>query len=134
MTRGELPRFCREARAQLPFLATGELDGWGARVVRAHLRRCPGCAAERDRQDRLGAGLQALRDNPPEPPAELLDALLARTRRGGIRERAAGPARGAVSGARPALSVTFLTVGALASTGVGYAAWTLVRRVRGRGA
>jgi hypothetical protein len=44
-----------------------------------------------------------------------------------LRERAAVPARGAVSGARPALSVAFLTVGAAASTGVGYAAWRTAR-------
>ena len=37
------------------------------------------------------------------------------------------PARGAVSGARPAMSVAFLTVGAAASTGVGYGVYKGVR-------
>lgn len=127
------PRFCRETRAQLPFLVNGELTGWGARVVRGHLRRCDDCRAELARQEHLGGALAALRDSPPEPPPGLLDDLLARAQGRTLRERAAVPARGAVSGARPALSVAFLTVGAAASTGVGYAVyrgarWALARR------
>ncbi|MBV9098988.1 MAG: zf-HC2 domain-containing protein [Frankiaceae bacterium] len=127
------PKFCREARAQLPFLANGELTGWGARVVRAHLKRCEDCRAELARQEQLDSALASLRDAPPEPPSGLLDDLLARARGGSLRERAAVPARGAVSGARPAMSVAFLTVGAAASTGVGYglyrgARWALSRR------
>jgi anti-sigma factor RsiW len=127
------PRFCRETRAQLPFLVNGELTGWGARVVRAHLKRCDGCRAELARQERLDGALAALRDAPPQPPAGLLDDLLARADGRTLRERAAVPARGAVSGARPALSVAFLTVGAAASTGAGYAVyraarWALSRR------
>jgi hypothetical protein len=49
-----------------------------------------------------------------------------------VRERAAVPVRGAVSGARPGLSVAFLTVGAAASTGLGYGLWRGVRAVRRR--
>jgi hypothetical protein len=64
-----------------------------------------------------------MRESPPAPPPGLLDDLLRRARGGSLRERAAVPARGAVSGARPAMSVAFLTVGAAASTGIGYAAW-----------
>ena len=64
---------------------------------------------------------------PPQPPAGLLEDLLARAHDRGMRERAAVPARGDVSGARPALSVAFLTVGAAASTGVGYAAYKGIR-------
>jgi hypothetical protein len=129
------PRFCREAQAQLPFLDSGELSGWGARVVRAHVKRCPDCSAELARQGELRSALASLRDAPPSPPAGLLDDLLQRARGGGLRERAAVPARGAVSGARPALSLAFLTVGAAASTGVGYGAyraarWALHRRSR----
>jgi hypothetical protein len=41
-----LPRFCREARSQLPALAAGELSGWPFHVVRAHLRRCTDCSAD----------------------------------------------------------------------------------------
>ena len=118
---GDLPRFCRETQAQLPFLVSGEITGWPARVVRAHVKRCPDCRAELERQEQLSAAFASLRAAPPEPPRQLLDDLLARARGAGIRERAAVPARGAVSGARPALSVAFLTVGAAASTGVGYA-------------
>lgn len=126
-----LPRFCREARSQLPALAAGELTGWPARVVRAHLRRCAGCATEWERQQELSAQLRALRDQPAErPPEGLLDDLLAIGHRRGVRERAAAPTRGAVSGARPALSVAFLTVGAAASTGVGWAVWRGIRRLR----
>ena len=120
---GETPRFCREAQAQLPFLVSGELTGWGARVVRSHVKRCAECSAELARQEQLSSALASLRDSPPEPPPGLLDDLLRRARGGSLRERAAVPARGAVSGARPAMSVAFLTVGAAASTGIGYAAW-----------
>lgn len=127
-----LPRFCRETRSQLPALAAGELTGWPARVVRAHLRRCSGCGQQWQRQRDLSAGLRALRDRPGEtPPQGLLDDLLAIGRRRGVRERVAVPTRGAVSGARPALSIAFLTVGAAASTGVGWAMWRGVRRLRG---
>ena len=120
---GETPRFCREAQAQLPFLVSGELTGWGARVVRAHVKRCAVCSAELARQEQLATALASLRESPPQPPPGLLDDLLRRARGGSLRERAAVPARGAVSGARPAMSVAFLTVGAAASTGLGYAAW-----------
>ena len=69
------PRFCREAQAQLPFLVSGELTGWGARVVRAHVKRCRDCAAELARQEQLTAALTSMRDTPPEPPPGLLDDL-----------------------------------------------------------
>jgi predicted anti-sigma-YlaC factor YlaD len=122
-----LPRFCRETQAQLPFLVSGELTGWPARVVRGHLKRCADCRAELERQEQLSGALEAMRGAPPAPPPGLLDDLLAKTNRRGLRERAAVPARGAVSGARPAMSVAFLTVGAAASTGVGYAAYKGIR-------
>ena len=133
MSDQPIPRFCRETRAQLPFLVSGELSGWGARVVRAHVKRCTDCAAELARQQEVDAALATLRTSRPQPPPGLLDDLLARARGGSLRERAAVPARGAVSGARPAMSVAFLTVGAAASTGVGYglyrgARWALSRR------
>jgi anti-sigma factor RsiW len=118
-----LPRFCREAQSQLPALLAGELTGWAERVVRRHFRRCPDCAAELARQEQVSAGLSALKARAPDPPADLLEELLADARRPGLRGRAAVPARGAVSGARPELSVAFLTVGALATTGMGWAAW-----------
>jgi len=134
-TDEQSPRFCRETRAQLPFLVSGELSGWGARVVRAHVKRCADCAAELARQEQVHTALATMRESKPEPPPGLLDDLLARARGGSLRERAAVPARGAVSGARPAMSVAFLTVGAAASTGVGYglyrgARWVLANRHR----
>jgi predicted anti-sigma-YlaC factor YlaD len=132
----ELPRFCREAQSQLPAMLAGELTGWSERVVRRHFRRCPECAAELARQEQVSAGLSAMKTRAPEPPPELLAGLLAQARRPGLRGRAAVPARGAVSGARPGLSVGFLTVGALATTGVGWAAWrggrSVSRRLRHR--
>jgi len=123
----EGPRFCREAQAQLPFLVSGELTGWGARVVRAHVRHCAECGAELARQEQLASALASLREARPTPPPGLLDSLLERARGARLRERAAVPARGAVSGARPAMSLAFLTVGAAASTGVGYAVYRGLR-------
>lgn len=127
MSGDDLPRFCRETQAQLPFLASGEVTGWAARVVRAHVKRCKDCSAELARQEHLGTAFASMKAAPPAPPAGLLDDLLARAHGKSIRERAAVPARGAVSGARPALSVAFLTVGAATSTGVGYAAYKGLR-------
>ena len=125
----ELPRFCQEVQSQLPVLLAGEATGWGARTMRRHLKRCPDCARELERQQQLTSNLAALRADPPPPPPHLLDDLLARVKKQSWRERAAIPARGAVSGARPELSVAFLTVGALASTGLGWAVWRGARAV-----
>ena len=131
-----LPRFCRETRGQLAALIASELSGWSEKVVRRHLRRCADCTTELQRQESVSAGLSQLKDQAPEPPPELLAGLLEQARRPGWRGRAAVPARGAVSGARPELSVAFLTVGALATTGVGWAAWrtgrAATRRLRHR--
>jgi hypothetical protein len=60
----------------------------------------------------------------------LLDDLLATASGGGVRARVAGPARGAVSGARPALSAAFLVGAAAAGTGVGYTVWKGAKRLR----
>lgn len=128
----EPPRFCREARSQFPALTAGELSGWSLHVTRAHLRRCADCSAELARQEQLAKALASLRTQPPEPPPGLLEDLLARADQRSVRSRAAVPARGAISGARPGLSIAFLTVGAAASTGVGYGIWRGVRAVRNR--
>jgi predicted anti-sigma-YlaC factor YlaD len=128
----DLPRFCRETRSQLPALAAGELTGWPLHVVRAHLKRCEACRAELERQEQLSAALSSLKNAAPAPPPGLLDDLLARAEQRSVRERAAVPARGAVSGARPGLSVAFLTVGAAASTGIGYGLWRGARALRHR--
>jgi predicted anti-sigma-YlaC factor YlaD len=130
--QARLPRFCRETRSQLPALESGELSGWPLHVVRAHLRRCPDCSAEQVRQEQLASALASLKGQPPTPPPDLLENLLARADQRSVRERAAVPARGALSGARPGLSVAFLTVGAAASTGVGYGVYRGLKALRGR--
>jgi anti-sigma factor RsiW len=126
-------RFCREAQSQLPALVAGEVSGWSMHVVQAHLRRCAHCSAELERQRAVAAGLAALRHSAPLPPSGLLEELLAQAGSPGARERAAVPVRGAISGARPGLSISFLTVGALASTGVGVAIYRTVRHLRTNG-
>lgn len=79
---------------------------------------------------RLG---QAVADEDADsPPPQLLDTLLEQARRPGLRGRAAVPARGAVSGARPALSLALLATGAAAGTAAGYAVWRGSRAIRRR--
>ncbi|HEX3899899.1 MAG TPA: zf-HC2 domain-containing protein [Mycobacteriales bacterium] len=129
----KLPRFCRESRSQLPAVVSGELSGWPLHVVRAHLKHCDDCSTELARQQELSTALTSLREAPVEPPPGLLDDLLARADQRGVRERAAVPARGALSGARPGLSVAFLTVGAAASTGIGYGLWRGSKALRRKG-
>lgn len=65
-----------------------------------------------------------------EPPEGLLEVLLEQAEQPGVRGRAAVPVRGAVSGARPALSALLLLLGAAAGTGVGYASWRGARALR----
>lgn len=120
-------RICQAVRAELPAMVEATLPGWRCRLVALHVRRCMACAAElaREREvaaglDEVGAAAGAAADTPPDG---LLDALLADAGQPGARGRAAVPARGAVSGARPALSAGLLIVGAAAGTAVGYAGW-----------
>lgn len=117
-------------RARLPRLVDGTLPGWRQRLMRRHLARCEDCAAELDRQQAVAEGLRTLGENIPrhDPPDELLDAILERVHDPGIRERMAGPARGAVSGARPELSVA----AALLSLLVVYLVWRAARRLADR--
>lgn len=122
-----MKRTCGRVEGQLPRLATGTLPAWRSRVVRRHLARCEACAAELVRQQVVADGLRELAAAPPatepEPPEELLDTILERIHEPGIRERVAGPARGAVSGARPGLSVTAVLLTAV----VVYLAWRVAR-------
>ncbi|MDP9102293.1 MAG: hypothetical protein M3N21_09140 [Actinomycetota bacterium] len=77
-------------------------------------------------------GLRSLSGPMAVPPEGLLDRLLEQAAAPGVKGRVAVPARGAVSGARPVLSVALLLAGAAAGTGVGYAGWRGARALRGR--
>lgn len=104
----------RHERVQqrLAALVDGELSWWRRRLVERHLRRCATCAEEADRERRVAEGLEEVGDVAQRPlddveaPPELLEQLLEDARDPGLRQRVAVPARGAVSGARPGLSVT----------------------------
>lgn len=124
-------RICREVQAQLPGVVDGTARWWRRRVVALHMRRCEDCRVELERQETVAAGLEALGAatlaRAEDPPEELLDALLEHAQQPGMRGRAAVPARGAVSGARPALSVALLVAGAATGTAVGYVTWRAVR-------
>lgn len=129
-------RICREVQAQLPGLVAETLPSWRRRLVTLHLRRCSRCRAELENQrevaeglERLGAAMAARNE---DPPPYLLNTLLSSADRPGVRGRAAVPVRGAVSGARPALSVALLVAGAAAGTAAGYATWRSARAVRAR--
>lgn len=127
-------RICHEVRLHLPALVAGELVRWRRRLIRLHLRRCAGCRLEREREERLALGFEALAVPPGEqdPPDGLLETLLEQAAQPDLRGRAAVPARGAVSGARPGLSAALLVAGALGGTAVGYAGWRAARRVARR--
>ena len=135
-TPADASRLCLQVRAHLPGLAAGTLPGWRRRLVAMHLRRCPDCPVELERQRAVAAALDRLSATPAaqdEPPPEgLLDALLEQAGQPGLRGRAAVPARGAVSGARPGLSVLLLVLAAAAGTALGYTSWRSVRALRGR--
>lgn len=114
-------------QARLPRLVDGTLPGWRHRLLRWHLDRCAECAAELDRQRAVAEGLRELgaieETAQPDPPDELLDAILERVHDPGLRERVARPARGAVSGARPELSVAAVLLSLL----VIYLVWRVAR-------
>jgi hypothetical protein len=129
-------RICREVQAHLPGYVDETLPRWRRRLVRSHLRRCDDCTAELRRQEAVVAGLGDLETATAAaveaPPEGLLDDLLGLTDKPGMMARAAVPARGAVSGARPGLSVALLVVAATAGTATGYAAWRATRAVQRR--
>ena len=129
-------RICVEVQRYLPSYVEGTLPRWRRRLVALHLRRCGDCGRELTRQQTVAAGLEQLGAAaaavPDAPPAGLLDALLAQAEHPGVRGRAAVPARGAVSGARPGLSIALLVVGAAAGTAAGYAGWRGARAVKGK--
>lgn len=121
-------RVCAEVRAQLPDYVDRTLPRLRRRLVALHLRRCAGCQAEFSAQRDLRSGLASLASSGEPPPEGLLDALLAQS----ASPRGAAPLRGAVSGARPALSVALLAVGAASAAGAGYASWLSAKHLRHR--
>lgn len=125
-------RICDEVQRQLPAYLRRELSRPRRRLVAVHLRRCPDCRAERAAQERLHDGLAALAAPAEPPPDGLLEALLADASSPGVAGRAAVPARGAVSGARPALSLALLVAGAAVGTGAGWAGLRAGRTVAAR--
>lgn len=127
-----MTRICDEVQGHLPGYVDRSLPAVRRRLVGLHLRRCPDCQREFSVQRDVAAGLRVLAAPAEEPPEGLLEDLLAQAARPGVKGRAAVPARGAVSGARPGLSVALLVAGAAAGTGVGYAGWKGVRRLRRR--
>lgn len=122
-----VPRICREVQATLPAYAEGRLGGLRRRAVRQHLKRCVSCRSALELREQMQTTFSPA--GADEPPPELLDALLARAQQPRLRERAAVPVRGAVSGARPVLSAILLTGAAVAGTGIGWAGWQVARRV-----
>ena len=134
MSTNDTPgRVCREVQAQLPAYEAGSLKRWRRRLIDLHLRRCADCSWELTRQQELAAGLEMITitemEPPPPPPDDLLDTLLAQAEHPDLRARAAVPARGAVSGARPGLSAALLLAGAATGTAIGYAGWRTARAV-----
>lgn len=121
----EHPRRCARVQRHLPGLVDGSAPALRARLVRRHLHRCEACAEEHVRQQAVAGHLETLgrlADDEADlaPPPDLLDALLERTSQPSLAARVAVPARGAVSGARPGLSVA-LVVTLLVMVGLG--AW-----------
>lgn len=123
----DMKRSCARVQARLPLVVDGSLRGPRRRLLLRHVGRCDDCAVELDRQLAVAEGLRDLgggtSEPGPEPPDELLDAILKRVNDPGLRARVAAPARGAVSGARPELSFAGLLVALL----IVYLVWRLGR-------
>ena len=133
-----MSRICREVELHLPAYADGSLAPWRRWLVDRHLRRCEDCRAVLEEERAVAAALAALGPAAQpsaedlDPPDALLESLLERAHRPGVRARVAVPARGAVSGARPVLSVALLVAGAAVGTAAGWASWRGTRAVRAR--
>jgi anti-sigma factor RsiW len=128
-------RVCREVQAQLPALVDGSLPSWRRRLVGLHLGGCDACRDEHERQQQVAAALEELgaaAAAAPPPPEGLLDTLLGDAHQAGLRGRAAVPVRGAVSGARPALTTLFLLAGAAIGVAIAYGGWRGSRAIRRR--
>jgi anti-sigma factor RsiW len=121
-------RVCQEVQAQLPAYVDRSLSRLRRKLVALHLRRCAVCQAEFSAQRDLQTGLASLAGQGEAPPDGLLESLLAQS----SSPRGAAPLRGAVSGAKPVLSVALLVAGAAAGAGAGYASWLSAKNVRRR--
>ena len=121
-------RVCQEVQAQLPTYVDRTLPVFRRKLVALHLRRCATCQAEFSLQRELHAGLASLAGQGEAPPDGLLESLLENSG----SPRGAAPLRGAVSGAKPALSVALLVVGAASAAGAGYASWLSAKNLRRR--
>lgn len=121
-------RVCQEVQAQLPAYVDRSLPRLRRKLVALHLRRCAACQAEFSMQRELHAGLASLAGRGETPPEGLLESLLENA----SSPRGAAPLRGAVSGAKPVLSVALLVAGAAAGAGAGYASWLSAKNVRRR--
>lgn len=129
MTREARMRSCDRTLARLPALVDGTSSRFGRLRSERHLRSCRTCTEALARQRQLAGGLGELRtleaSAAQPPPEDLLERLLTQANARDLRARAAVPARGAISGARPKLSVAFLA-GALIVVGLaGWAGWRL---------
>lgn len=126
-------RRCERVRVHLPGYVDNDLARPRHMLVERHLRRCVACAAEEARQRRVTHELASLRRSTDEalddvaPPDDLLDNILDQTLEPGLRERVAVPARGAVSGARPGLSVALAAAVLALAFLAGWVGWRLGR-------
>lgn len=121
-------KVCTEVRARLPAYVARSLDPVRRRLIALHVRRCAACQVEFSIQREVHDGLASLTAGADTPPDGLLESLLENT----SSPRGAAPLRGAVSGARPVLSVALLVAGAAAGAGAGYASWLSAKNVRRR--
>lgn len=134
-----LPATCRRVQEHLPRFVAGEASRLRTFLVERHLVKCDACAAEHARQGEVDRRLRLLAPvveeavDAAEPPTWLLDNLLEQAGDRNLRSRAAAPARGAISGARPGLSVAAVVVTALVAGTLGWASWRLGRRLAGAG-
>ena len=119
-------RVCQEVRVQLPAYVDRTLPRTRRKLVALHLRRCADCQAAFSAQRELHAGLASLAEQGEAPPDGLLESLLEHS----SSPLGAAPMRGAVSGAKPALSVALLLAGAASAAGAGYASWLSAKNVR----
>jgi anti-sigma factor RsiW len=71
---------CEQVAPYLPGIAGGELGDETVRWVDAHLATCASCRADAARFRSVSAGLVALLEHEPVPPAFLVDSIVERVR------------------------------------------------------